>query len=69
MISIRLQRRIRSSKHLDSMNDWLAELPYTKRGRRAYRICNKNGLNYHRLPVIVFVRRDDALTFKLKFDV
>ena len=51
------------------MNDWLAELPYTKRGRRAYRICNKNGLNYHRLPVIVFVRRDDALTFKLKFDV
>jgi len=68
MIMIRLHNKFELVSKLDEVNDWIAELPYTKRCHRAYRIINKNGHD-HRIPAIVFVRRDDALAFRLRFNL
>ena len=66
MIMIRLQNKIKAGKMLDELNTWIGDLPGTKRRHRAYRIINKNGVD-HRTPAIVFVRRDDAVAFRMKF--
>lgn len=50
---------------IDRVGKWLAELPPTKRGNLAYRICS--GGYGNKIPSVVFVRRDDAIAFRLKF--
>jgi len=66
MITISLQGRIKGPNMLEELNNWIGALPTTKRNRRAYRIINKNGEDKH-IPRIVFVRRDDAIAFRLRF--
>jgi len=66
MIAVSLHKRWISPSMLEELNNWIADLPTTKRNRRAYRIINKNGENRN-IPKIVFVRRDDAIAFKIKF--
>lgn len=48
---------------VDQISEWLMALPPTKRGNLAYRMTCRMG----KIPSIIFVRRDDAIAFRLKF--
>jgi hypothetical protein len=50
---------------IDRIGKWLAALPPTKRGSLAYRMTS--GIGGGKVPAVVFVRRDDAIAFRLKF--